>query len=298
MRHIKTSKGRIVFNIFNITLLSLFSFICIYPFYYVVIYSISNAANNLTNMTFLPAGFSLTTFVGILRSKDVTVAIGVSALRTVLGTIITLICCTFFAYIVSKKEMFLRKFVYRFLILTMYFNAGLIPWYLTMRAYGLKNNFLLYIVPSALSAFFVILIKTYIDQLPPSLEESAKIDGAGYLRIFVSIIVPLSGPIIATIAVYASVAQWNSWQDNYFLMNSSPFQTLQLTLYNYLNQAQQFSHMTSEEMGKLTQGNRNIITPDSIKMAITVITILPIIFVYPFFQKYFVKGIMLGAVKG
>ena len=240
MRRSKASKGRIIFNIFNITLLSLFSFICIYPFYYVFIYSISNAANNLTNLTLLPSGFSLTTFEGIFRSKDVPIAIGVSALRTVLGTIITLICCTFFAYIVSKKEMYFRKFVYRYLILTMYFNAGLIPWYLTMRAYGLKNNFLLYIVPSALSAFFVILIKTYIDQLPPSLEESAKIDGAGYIRIFTSIIVPLSGPIIATIAVYASVAQWNSWQDNYFLMNSSPFQTLQLTLYNYLNQAQQF----------------------------------------------------------
>ena len=294
----KTGIGRMVFNIFNVTFLSLVSFVCIYPFYYVIIYSISNAANNLTNLTFLPSGFSLAAFIGIFHSKDVSIAIGVSALRTILGTIITLICCTFFAFIVSKKEMYLRKFVYRYLILTMYINAGLIPWYLTMRAYGLKNNFLLYIVPSALSAFFVILIKTYIDQLPPSLEESAKIDGAGYLRIFVSIIVPISGPIIATIAVYTSVAQWNSWQDNYFLMNSSPFQTLQLTLYNYLNQAQQFTHMTSEEMGNLSHSNRSIITPDSIKMAITVITIIPIMFVYPFFQKYFVKGLMLGAVKG
>jgi ABC-type glycerol-3-phosphate transport system permease component len=203
---------------------------------------------------------------------------------------------SFFAYLMTKEEMFGRKIIYRFVIITMYLNAGLIPWYMTMKTYGLKDNFLLYVIPGAVSAYYMILIKTYIESLPAALEESARIDGAGYIRVFRSIIFPLSKPIVATVAIYAAVGQWNTWTDNYFLVNKANLQTLQMILYNYLNQSQNIANISAQA---LTAGTAVVkITSMSIKMCITVIVTVPIICVYPFMQRYFVKGIMMGAVKG
>lgn len=154
----------------------------------------------------------------------------VSFARTVIGTAITVMASSFFVYLITQQDMLFRKFVYRFLVITMYFSSGLIPWYLTMKAYGLQNNFLLYVVPSALSTYYVILIKTFMEQLPASLQESAMLDGAGYTKIFVSVIFPLCKPIVATIAVFAAVGQWNSWFDNYLLVTDKDLTTLQLIM--------------------------------------------------------------------
>jgi ABC-type sugar transport system, permease component len=270
--------------------------ICIYPFYYIIIYSFSNPSKNTQDIFLLPVGFSLETYKGIFELNDIYGAFTVSLSRTVLGTIITLICSSFFAYLITKREMYFRQIIYRFLVITMYLNAGLIPWYLTMKLYGLKDNYLLYIIPGAIGAFYIILIKTYIESLPISLEESAMIDGAGYLTIFYKIIVPLSKPILATIAVYAAVGNWNSWNENFFLVNNQKLQTLQLILYSYLNRAQQYQTNMTTRM--LSRDAQNLITPQTVRMCITVIATVPIILVYPFLQKYFVKGIMMGAVKG
>ena len=220
----------------------------------------------------------------------------ISICRSVLGTVITVICSSFFAYLVANPNMYLRAVVYRIVILTMYINAGLIPWYMTMKAYGLQNNFLLYIIPGAVSAYYVILLKTYMEQLPRELEESAKIDGAGLFIVYRKIIFPLSKPIVATVAVYSVVGHWNAWTDNYFLVSNAKLQTLQMVLYNYLNQANRFQNMTSKSID--ASAVRSSITPTSVKMCITVLVVLPIMFVYPFLQRYFVKGIMMGAVKG
>lgn len=142
----------------------------------------------------------------------------------------------------------------------------------------------------------MILIKTYMESLPISMEESARIDGAGYFRIFRSIIFPLCKPIVATIAIYAAVAQWNNWTDNYFLVNDENLQTMQMILYNYINQAQNVANVSSQTMADTANAVK--ITPMAIKMCITVIATVPIMCVYPFLQKHFVKGIMMGAVKG
>lgn len=291
------SVSGVIFDIFNYIILSLFMLMCIYPFYYIFIYSISEPSKVVAGITLLPAGFTLDNYRKILELPGIGHAALISVLRTGIGTFITVCCCTFFAYLLTKREMFLRKFIYRFLIVTMYFSAGLIPWYLTMRTLHLNNNFLLYVLPGAISAFDIILIKTYIEQLPPALEEAAIIDGAGYLTVFRKIILPLSGPIVATIVVFEAVGQWNSWQDNFFLVQNENLTTLQLMLYNYLNQA---SQIASQSMQDLTRGGiKNIqITPETVRMTITMIVTLPIIFVYPFMQRYFVKGIVLGAVKG
>lgn len=288
--------GGIIFDIANYGILTLILIVTVYPFYYIFIYSISDASQIYRGITLLPAGFSLQNYKSVFELKGVTDAAMISTARTVLGTALTIICSSFFSYLVTKREMLLRKTVYRFVIVSMYFNAGFIPWYLTMRALGLRNNFLLYILPGAVTAFYVILIKTFIEQMPAALEESAKIDGAGYITVFVKIIFPLSKPIIATIAVFCAVGQWNSWIDNFFLVENPRLKTLQLTLYEYLSQAQAIATASARELASGEAAKR--LSPEAIKMTMTMVVTFPILFVYPFMQKYFVKGIMMGAIKG
>lgn len=274
----------------------LFTVLCIYPFYYVIIYSISDPNQAASGLILTPKGFSLETFKGMFRLNDIPGAFLVSVARSAVGTLLTLIGSSFFAYLVTNRKMIGRTFIYRLVIMTMYLNAGLIPWYMTMKMYHLQNQFLLYVLPGFVTAYYVILIKTYMEQLPKELEESAKIDGAGIFTVFSRIIVPLSKPILATIAVYAIVGHWNSWTDNYFLVTDARLQTLQMVLYNYLNQANRFQNMSSSSMDSAAAVS--MITPTSIKMCITVVVVVPIMCVYPFLQRYFVKGIMMGAVKG
>lgn len=221
----------------------------------------------------------------------------ISFSRTIIGTTLTLFCCSFFGYVVSKKELPFRKIIYRFMIVTMYLNSGLIPYYLVVRKLGLLNNFLIYVLPGAVNAFFLILVKTYIESLPPSLEESAKIDGASYLTIFWKIIFPLSKPVLATVAVFCAVNQWNSFSDNLIFVSKNSLKTLQLMLYQVLNSVTQVSQNVTtadlERMHSIVQP-----TPTTIRMTITMVATLPILLLYPLLQKYFVKGIMMGAVKG
>jgi len=182
----------------------------------------------------------------------------------------------------------------------MFFNPGIIPIYLTMKSYGLINSFWIYILPFAMSAYFVILLKTFIEQLPISLEEAALIDGAGYFTVFVKIIFPLSQPILATIAVFSAVNHWNSWFDNYLYVSNPKLQTLQYLLYQYLTESQRIAdsikNMNTQQM--LDAANQMVLTPEGVRMTITMIAVIPIILVYPMMQRYFVKGIMMGAVKG
>lgn len=277
-------------------ILTIFAFLCIYPFYYIIIYSISDANQAASGLFLLPKGFSLETYKGLFLLNDIPQALLISVSRSILGAIIAIVGSSFFAYLVTNQKMIGRRFVYRFVVLTMYLNAGLIPWYMTMKAYGLQNNFLLYILPGLVTAYYVILIKTYIESLPRELEESALIDGAGIFTRYLRIVMPLSKPIIATIAVYAVVGQWNAWTDNYFLISDARLQTLQMILYNYLNQANRFQQMSSSAMD--ASAAASMITPTSVKMCVTVVVVIPIMCVYPFLQRYFVKGIMMGAVKG
>ena len=163
-----------------------------------------------------------------------------------------------------------------------------------MKMLGLQNNFLLYVLPGLVSAFNVILIKTYIESISPALEESAFIDGAGYFTVFRKIIFPLSMPVIATVAIFTAVGQWNSWTDNMFLANTKDLQTLQLLLYNYIAAAEAQLAAVKNQLNKI----KVFVTPNSIKMTITMVVTLPIIIIYPLLQRHFTKGIMLGAVKG
>ena len=206
----------------------------------------------------------------------------------------------FVGYLVTKKEMWGRKIWYRFIVVTMYFNAGLIPWYINMSMLGLTDNFLAYIIPGIVAPYNIILVKTYIESIPAELEESAQIDGASYMKVFRTIIWPLSKPILATIAIFGAVGNWNSFTDSLILMPNAPqLHTLQHKLYSYLNAATNLKGVMRSG-GSSVSGSalNNILNAKTIKYTISMVTIIPILLVYPFMQRYFEKGIMLGAVKG
>ena len=225
----------------------------------------------------------------------------VSVSRTVIGTVVTVLACAFFSYLLTQKALPARKLIYRFLVITMYFNAGLIPTYLIYaKTYGLQNRFLVYILPYAINAFYIVLIRTFIEQLPESLEESAFMDGAGFSTVFIRIIFPLSQPIVATIAVFSAVQQWNMWFDNYlYTQGNESIRTLQFVLLLFLQEAQNIAQRLREQgFGSTDDTNMLALTPTAVRMTITMVITLPILFVYPFLQRYFVKGIMIGAVKG
>lgn len=287
------------FDAINALVFIAVAFCCLFPFYFIFINTISDPmAITRGEVVFLPRGVQFENYVNLLRDSKIGGAVAVSVARTVVGTAITLCLTTFFGYLCSKPQMFLHKFVYRFVIVTMYFSAGLIPWYITMKMLGLKDNFLLYVLPGGVAPFYLILVKTYIEQLPAALEESAIVDGAGILRIFVSIVWPLSMPIIATIAIFTSVGQWNTFTDNLFLVSKPQLTTLQMLLYQYMKQVETIA--TSIRTGGLASVSQTgySITPTAVRMTISMIVVFPILLVYPIMQRYFVKGIMVGAIKG
>lgn len=279
----------------NFFLLLVFAFLCVYPLYFIFINSISGADAVVRGVYILPEDFSLEFYKSLLQMPNIPNSIVVSVARTVLGTALTVICSSFLGYMVTQSELPLRKWVYRFVVATMYFNAGLIPWYILMVNLGLKNNFLLYILPSAVGAYYVVLSKTYIESIPASVEESAKIDGAGVLTIYARLILPMSMPIIACLIVFCAVNQWNAWSDNFYLVSDPKLSTLQYQLYmNLANESSNVTNTTSSSSLLRSKATTEL----GLRYALSMLTVLPIILVYPFMQKYFVKGIMLGAVKG
>ena len=237
----------VIFYGMDHVLMFLVMLLCVYPFYYVFIYSLSTPSDAQKGITFFPRGLTLSNYAQVFRLSGIPSALLISCMRTLIGTVITILCCSLFAYLVTKEKMYGRKIIYRMVVITMYFSSGLIPWYLTMKLYHLNNTFLVYVLPTAISAYYIVLLKTFMEQLPESLEESAKLDGAGYLQIFTKIVFPLSKPIVATITVFAAVAQWNSWFDNYILVSSEHLKTLQLMLYEYLNEASAIATMSNTE---------------------------------------------------
>ena len=289
-----------IINISTYVIYSIFAFVCVYPFYYILINSVS--ANDLSErgkVLIIPLKFHLSNYKQVMKVNGLLTAFKVSILRTVIGTFFTVVVSGFLGYMFTKKTLWKRKFWYRFCVATMYFNAGLIPWFITMRNLHLTNNFWAYIFPVAVQPFYIVLCKTFVESVPDSLEEAALIDGATTLQIFFRIILPVIKPIIATVAIFASVAQWNSFQDTLLLVTDPKLYTLQFTLYQYINQASSLKALVnnSTSAAALAASLAHAQTATSIRMTVSVIVVLPIICVYPVFQRYFTKGIMIGAVK-
>ena len=296
-KKIKTSTPERAFYIASMCFIWLFTLLCLYPIWYVLVGSFSSGVY-AHFAYFWPRGFSVTTYEQLFSRNDIWLAFLVSIGRTAIGTLLCVFFTSMLAYLVTQQSMYFRKLIYRYFIITMYISGGMIPWYITLKAYGLYNNFFVYVIPGIISVFNLILTKTFIESLPQSLEESAQLDGAGFFTIFMRIILPLITPILATVAVFTAVGQWNTWMDNYLLVNTKSLKTLQLILYNYLNQAQQLANQMKGGGGGGGAAVYYSVSADSVRMTMVIVTVIPIMLVYPFVQKYFTKGILLGAVKG
>ena len=312
-QHIKRTTGDWIFDIAVIIFFCIFTFICIFPFYYLLINTISD--NDLVTsgrVNFFPMlknaegntifGVQVNNYVALQNVQDLGSSVLVTVARTLLGTALMVITSAWAGYLVTKQKMWKRSFWYRFLVVTMYFNAGLVPWYMNMLMMGLTDNFLAYIIPGMVAPYNIILVKTYIESIPSSLEESAVIDGASTLKVWLKIILPLSVPILATIAIFAAVNQWNSFQDNLLLITNrhDELDTLQYKLFQYISQANSLKALVSNTTNSnaVMAGLATAATATSIRMSVTVVVVLPVMLIYPFFQRFFTKGIMIGAVKG
>ena len=300
-KKIKISVGDRIINIITYIIYSIFAFVCVYPFYYIIINSIS--ANNLSErgkVIFWPLEVHFTNYENVFKIPGLLDAAKTSLLRTVIGTVLTVMIAAFLGYMFTRQTMWHRKLWYRLVTVTMYINAGLIPWFLTMKLLGLTNNFWGYIFPMIIQPFYIVLCKTYCESVPPALQDAAEIDGAGTLRVFWSIMLPVIKPILATIAVFAAVNQWNAFQDTLLLMTKKELYTLQYVLFQYINQASSLKALVSNNTSTaaMMASLAHAATATSIRMTVTVVVVFPIMCVYPFFQKFFTKGIMIGAVKG
>lgn len=271
--------------------------VTLYPFLNVLAISLNDAVDTAKGgLHIWPRKFTLANYMEVFsRNKQLLRAFVNSVLRTVIGTGLGLMSSTMLAYTLSRKDFIFRKSISRLLVLTMYVSGGLIPSYMLIRKLGLINNFWVYIIPSLLNAYNVIVIRSFIEDIPDSIEESARIDGASDFTIFYKIILPLSIPVLATVALFIAVGQWNSWFDTYLYARNNPkLTTLQYELMKILDNANAQGNQLDPNNPLLQQAKT---TPESIKMAITVIATVPIIVTYPFLQKYFVSGLTLGAVK-
>lgn len=297
----KYSVGDRLINAVTYTMYALFAFICVYPFYYIFINSIS--ANDLSDrgkVLFWPVGIHFTNYKNVLKIPDLFNALKISVGRTLIGTVLTVLFAAFLGYMFTRETLWRRNFWYRFVVVTMYFNAGIIPWYITMRNLGLTNNFWGYIWPVVVQPFYIVLCKTFVESIPKELQDAAEIDGAGTITIFIKIIFPVIKPILATIAIFAAVAQWNAFQDTLLLVTDNKLYTLQFVLYQYVNQASSLRGLINNASGSanIAASLARAQTATSIRMTVTILVVTPIILVYPIFQRFFVKGIMIGAVKG
>lgn len=287
-----------VFQALNYVVFTILALLCIYPFYYIVICTISeNRLVDAGQVVFLPRNITFENYRNILELPNLGSASLVSVLRTVLGTSLSLLATTYMAYFFTKENMWKRKIWYRYCIATMYFSAGMIPGYMNIRMLGLLNTFAVYIIPGLISVYNMVLIKTYIESIPLSMEESAQIDGAGPVRRLISVVMPLCTPILATIALFSAVGHWNSFMDTLLYITDKRLYTLQYILQMFYKEADMLAEQIAS--GILSPDTvAQAITPTGIRLTITVVISLPILCVYPFVQRFFVKGIMIGAVKG
>lgn len=291
----------VVMSVITYIVYTFFAFVCVYPFYYIFINTISS--NDLSargKITFWPKEIHFTNYINVVHIPSLMNAFWISFARTVIGTLFTVGASAFLGYMFTRETMWKRKVWYRIVVATMYFNAGIIPFFITMKNIGLYNTFWVYILPTVVSPFYIVLCKTFVESVPKELTDAAELDGAGTLRTFASVIVPVIKPILATVAIFSAVAQWNAFQDTLLLVSDPKLFTLQFTLYQYINQASSLKALVNStgNAASLAASLAHAATATSIRMTVTIVVVAPILFVYPIFQRYFVKGIMIGAVKG
>jgi len=271
----------------------LFAIVVIYPFLYIAALSFNQGRDALRGgITIWPRAFTTENYKIIFQDQQLFHAVMISVARTVLGTALSILLTGLVAFCFTKKNLIGRKFYTMLFLLPMYISAGLIPTFLAYRTFGLYNNFLVYIVPNLIWGYSIILMRTFFENLPPALEESAIIDGANEYDVFFRVIIPLSTAVFATIALFDAVWHWNYWFDTVMYTRDKDLETL-ISLLSKMLMERQASQISTLMANRRVQA----ITPEVLKAAMTIVTTLPIVMVYPFLQKYFIKGVMIGAVK-
>ncbi|WP_055107319.1 carbohydrate ABC transporter permease [Paenibacillus ihumii] len=290
------TKADKIFDICNMVIMAMILIVTLYPFLNVLAISLNDSTDTVRGGIYIwPREFTWENYKTIFSYTGLIQGFKISILRTLTGTILGLISSSMLAYTLSRQDFQSRKFISTFLALTMYVSGGLVPTYMLMRHLELIGTFWIYVLPGIVSAFNVFVIRSFIDGLPYALQESATLDGANDFTIYYKIILPLCKPVLATIALFLAVGQWNSWFDTYLYNGNKPhLTTLQFELMKILQSTNQGANMinANDMANQMAQ-----VSPESIKMAITIVVTLPILFVYPFLQRYFVSGMTLGAVK-
>jgi putative aldouronate transport system permease protein len=292
LMHKKAAKLSL-FDVINIVAMGVVALSMLYPFVYIVSISLSGPAEASRGGLFLwPQGFSLSAYEAVLADAYLLRTFFNSVVRTVLGTVLTVMCCAVAAYPLSRREYPFRRSTTLFILFTMVFGGGLVPNYLLIRSLGLFDTLAALILPTMMTAFNIIIIKNFFQSIPESYVEAARIDGASEWRILFQVFIPLSGPVLATVALWTAVMHWNSWFDAMLYITSDSKQMLQTILQRIIID----SSTTFLEAGISPEKASNV-TTQTIKAATTVVTVLPILLCYPFLQRFFTKGIMLGGVK-
>jgi len=280
-----------LFDVFNVILFIIITFVWIYPLWYVIVSSFSTpAAYYADAYHIVPRSFTLDNFKYILLDKSVFRAFGVSARVTIIGTMLSIFLTAVAGYCLSKDHLPEVHIIYRLIILSMYISGGTVPMYLLVTNLHLKNTIWALILPALIGTFNMILARNYFLSLPDSLEEAAKIDGATEFSVFLRIIIPLSKPILATLSLYYIVGYWNAYMNAILYMTEADMFTLPVILRSMLQNAKK------EDMNQINAARNSF--REGMNMATVLISIVPILMIYPFLQKYFVKGVMVGAVKG
>ena len=294
---IKKSKGRKTFEVINILILTMVSFIMLYPFYYCIIASLSDNASVLAGrLTFWPIGINLKSYKLVLGYDVVFTAYGNTLLYTVVGTLISLTLTILGAYPLSRKSFYGREVITVFFAFTMFFSGGLIPTFLVVRDLGLYDTMWAIVLPSAINTMNMIIMRTFFQGIPDALEEAAVVDGANEFTILAKIILPLSLPSIMTIGLFYAVGQWNSWFSAVIYLIDSDKYPLQLVLRQIVLQ-NQVNEIIGTMAGSATEDSTQMIA-ENVKYTVIIVAVIPILLVYPFVQKYFVKGVMVGSIKG
>ncbi|HAH61330.1 MAG TPA: ABC transporter permease [Treponema sp.] len=276
-------------------LMVIICFIALYPVWYTIIISFNDSADSMRGgIYWWPRKFSLESYRTVFQDQTIIKAFIVTILRTLIGTVTSVFFTAMVGYAFSKKYIMFNKFYTVFGTITMFFGGGLIPYFITIKNIGLYDSFWVYIIPNLFNFYNMIIFMSFFRELPAGLEESAKLDGANDLRIFIRIVLPLSMPVVATIALFNGVWHWNDYFSGVMYINNSDLQPIQTFLYRVVASASASKAVVAMPAGITAQQ----VSSQSVRLATMVVTTAPIMCVYPFLQKYFVKGIMIGSIKG
>ena len=296
---IKQSLGDRIIQGFIILVILALCLVIILPCINVLALSLNDGADAAKGgVYFFPRVFTLENFKQVFSDGSIMRAYKYTILRVVIGTLLTLIVTSLAAFALKEKDLPGVKVITILITFTMLFGGGMIPTYVQYKNLHLINNFWVYVVPCLVSVTYLLMMRAYFEGIPASLEESAKLDGCGYFGIYGRIILPLSKPVIAVIGLYTAVNHWNDWFSGAFYMTSNEKWPVQTVLQQMLARAMSASQKDITSVAQALVQGASTVTSDSLKMAAVVITTVPILLIYPFVQKYFASGIMIGAVKG